>query len=204
MIMRAILRFLMRIAFRMQVEGKESVPSQGGVILAANHLSGLDPIVVGCALDRRVRFMAKHELFDNPILGFLIRSLGAFPVRRGKDDKDAFRTALEVLRSGEVLGIFPEGTRSAEGRLQKAYSGAAVLAEKTGAYLVPVGIIGTDKIMRKGAFLPKAGRVIVRFGEPIIPAEVCSSATTDRPSFNPREAITNRMMEEIARLVVLN
>ena len=90
-------------------------------------------------MDRRVRFMAKHELFDNPILGFLIRSLGAFPVRRGKDDKDAFRTALEVLRSGEVLGIFPEGTRSAEGRLQKAYSGAAVLAEKTGAYLGTCG-----------------------------------------------------------------
>jgi 1-acyl-sn-glycerol-3-phosphate acyltransferase len=128
MIIRAILRFVMRIAFRMQVEGKDNVPSQGGVILAANHLSMLDPIVVGCAIDRPVRFMAKRELFDNPLLRMLARSLGAFPVRRGKDDKDAFRRALEVLRNDEVLGIFPEGTRSLDGRLQRAYSGAAVLA----------------------------------------------------------------------------
>jgi 1-acyl-sn-glycerol-3-phosphate acyltransferase len=82
MIIRAILRFVMRIAFRMQVEGKDNVPSQGGVILAANHLSMLDPIVVGCAIDRPVRFMAKRELFDNPLLRMLARSLGAFPVIR--------------------------------------------------------------------------------------------------------------------------
>ncbi|NLB73658.1 MAG: 1-acyl-sn-glycerol-3-phosphate acyltransferase [Firmicutes bacterium] len=201
-IIRAILRFVMRIAFRMQVEGKDNVPSEGGVLLAANHLSMLDPIVVGCAMDRPVRFMAKRELFDNPLLRMIARSLGAFPVRRGEDDKDAFHRALEVLRDGEVLGIFPEGTRSLDGRLQKAYSGAAVLAEKTGAYLVPVGIVGTGKIMRKGVVFPKAGHIGVRFGKPIIPAEVCSILPLNQSSVRPREAITNLMMEEIERLVM--
>ena len=201
-IIRAILRFVMRIAFRMQVEGKDNVPSQGGVILAANHLSMLDPIVVGCAIDRPVRFMGKRELFDNPFVGMIARGLGAFPVRRGKDDKDAFRRALELLRNDEVLGIFPEGTRSLDGRLQRAYSGAAVLAEKTSAYLVPVGIIGTGNVMRKGAVFPKVGRISVKFGKPIVPAEVCSMIPMNQPSFKPREAITNLMMEEIERLVM--
>jgi 1-acyl-sn-glycerol-3-phosphate acyltransferase len=200
--MRAILRFVMRIAFRMQVEGKDNVPSQGGVLLAANHSSMLDPIVVGCAIDRPIRFMAKRELFNNPFLGMILRNLGAFPVRRGKDDKDAFRKALEVLKNGDVLGMFPEGTRSLDGRLQKAYSGAAVLAEKTGACLVPVGIIGTGKAMQKGAVLPRLRRVSVRFGKPIIPAEVCSMAPLDQPSFKSKEAITNLMMDEIERLVM--
>lgn len=200
-IIRAILRFVMRIAFSMQVEGKANIPEEGGVILAANHSSMLDPVVVGCAIDRPIRFMAKRELFDNPFLGMIARGLGAFPVQRGKDDKDAFRQALEVLRSGQVLGMFPEGTRSVDGRLQKAYSGAAVLAEKTDAYLVPVGIVGTNRVMRKGAVLPRGGRIYVRFGKPIIPAEVCSMISLDECSVRPKDAITNLMMEEIKRLV---
>jgi 1-acyl-sn-glycerol-3-phosphate acyltransferase len=202
LIVRAILRFLMRIAFRMRVEGKDNVPSEGGVLLAANHSSLLDPIVIGCAVDRPVRFMAKQELFDNAFIGTIARSMGAFPVRRGKDDREAFHRALEVLREGEVLGMFPEGTRSLDGRLQKAYFGAAVLAEKTGAYLVPVGIIGTDRVMRKGHILPKTGRISVKFGKPIIPAEVCSEIPTNQSSVKPKEAITNLMMEEIRRLVM--
>lgn len=200
-IIRAILKFVMRIAFSMQVEGKDNVPKEGGVLLAANHLSMLDPIVVGCAIDRPVRFMAKRELFENPFLGVILRGLGAFPVQRGKDDKDAFRQALKVLRDGEVLGMFPEGTRSLDGRVQKAYSGAAVLAEKTGACIVPVGIVGTGRVMRKGAVLPRRGRVSVRFGKPIIPAEVCAMISPNQCSVRPREAITNLMMEEVQRLV---
>jgi len=200
-IARAILRFVMRIAFSMQVEGKDNVPKEGGVLLAANHVSMLDPIVVGCAIDRPVRFMAKRELFENPFLGVILRGLGAFPVQRGKDDKNAFHQALEVLRDGQVLGMFPEGTRSFDGRLKKAYSGAAVLAEKTGAYLVPVGIVGTGRVMRKGAVLPRRGRVFVKFGKPIDPAEVCSMASQNRYSVRSKEAITNLMMEEIQRLV---
>ena len=200
-VIRAILRFIMRIAFSMQVEGKDNVPKEGGVILAANHSSLLDPVVVGCATDRRIRFMAKRELFNNPLLGALASGLGAFPVQRGKDDRNAFHIALRVLRDGEVLGMFPEGTRSPDGRLQKAYSGAAILAEKTDAYLVPVGIIGTGKVMRKGTIIPRRERICVRFGKPINPAEVCSMVSQEKCSQKPTEAITNLMMEQIRILV---
>lgn len=197
---RAILRFLMRIAFSMKVEGRDNIPREGGVLVAANHVSMLDPIVVGCAMERRIRFMAKRELFDNTLLRPIVRGLGAFPVQRGKDDKNAFHTALKVLRNGEVLGMFPEGTRSLDGKLQKAYSGAAILAHKTGALLVPVGIVGTGEAMGKGAIIPRRRRILVRFGRPLDPASVPAEVSEDMHPVKPTEVITRLMMEEIQRL----
>ncbi|MGE5586570.1 MAG: lysophospholipid acyltransferase family protein [Bacillota bacterium] len=199
MIVRAILRLMLRIVLRMQVEGETGVPAEGPVILVANHLSMLDPIVLGCAVRRPVRFMAKHELFSNRLFGRVLASLGAFPVRRGQADRDAFHTALEILSSGEVLGIFPEGTRSPSGRLQAPYSGAAVLAEKTGAPIVPVGIVGTDRILRKGAVLPRPGRVLVRVGSPIYASRVCQG-----PGQEPERGaadVKSLMMRHIAELI---
>lgn len=198
-IARAILRVVLKIAFKTQIEGEGNIPSEGPVILVANHLSMLDPIVLGCAVSRPVRFMAKHELFSNRLFARVLEGLGAFPVRRGQADREAFHKALEVLSRGQVLGVFPEGTRSLTGQLQAPYSGAVVLAEKTGAPIVPVGIVGTDRILRKGAVVPKPGRISVRIGRPIYP----SSPSQGQAREGERGAVDLKsvMMQHIAELI---
>lgn len=198
-IARAILRVILKIGFKARVEGESNVPSEGPVILVANHLSMLDPIVLGCAIPRPVRFMAKHELFSNRLFAWVLTSLGAFPVRRGQADREAFHKALEVLLKGQVLGIFPEGTRSLTGRLQAPYSGAVILAEKTGAPIVPVGIVGTDKILRKGAVLPRPGRISVRVGRPIYAS--CLSQEPAQEAGRTAVDLKSVMMQHIAELI---
>ncbi|MGE5588333.1 MAG: lysophospholipid acyltransferase family protein [Clostridia bacterium] len=199
MIARAILRVILKIAFKTRVEGEDNIPSEGPVILVANHLSMLDPIVLGCAVARPVRFMAKHELFSNRLFAWILSGVGAFPVRRGQADREAFHKAIEILLKGQVLGVFPEGTRSLTGRLQAPYSGAVVLAEKTGAPIVPVGIVGTDKILRKGAVLPRPGRISVRVGRPIY-ASSCHQGQAQEAG---RESVDLKslMMQHIAELI---
>ncbi|MCR4402245.1 MAG: 1-acyl-sn-glycerol-3-phosphate acyltransferase [Firmicutes bacterium] len=199
MIVRAILRVVLKIAFQTRVDGDDNVPSEGPVILVANHLSMLDPIVLGCAIARPVRFMAKHELFSNRFFAWILSSLGAFPVRRGQADKEAFHRAVEILLKGQVLGVFPEGTRSLTGRLQAPYSGAVVLAEKVGAPIVPVGIVGTDKILRKGAVLPRPGRISVRVGKPIFPPSCCQGQ--GREAGRESVDLKSLMMQHIAELI---
>lgn len=165
------IRWLLRIVciavFRMKVTGKGNIPRSGPVILASNHVSLLDPVVIGCAVDRKINFMAKHELFINPIFGTILRWLGAFPVRRGEADRKAFERCFDVLKQGGVLGLFPEGTRSLTGKLLPAMSGTAIIATKTGAPVVPVAVVGTREIWRKNAILPRPGRVEVRIGAPL-------------------------------------
>jgi 1-acyl-sn-glycerol-3-phosphate acyltransferase len=144
-----------RLSFRLQIEGLEHLPKNGGVILCGNHFTGHDPLVMGVACPRPVCFMAKQELFQIPIIGFLIRGLGAFPIKRGQPDRAALKKAFELLESGSVFGIFPEGTRNRTGVLAKAEPGAAYLALKSGAVVVPVGISASYKL-----FSP----VYVKFG----------------------------------------
>lgn len=134
--------------FGWRVEGRDNLPAEGGAILCSNHISWWDPPLVGCVVKRRVHFMAKEELFKIPILGSILPALGAFPVRRGTPDRSAIRQALRVLKDGQVLGIFPEGTRSKTGRLQKAEPGTALLAIKSQAPLVPVAILGPYRLFR--------------------------------------------------------
>ncbi|MEW6230583.1 MAG: lysophospholipid acyltransferase family protein [Bacillota bacterium] len=198
---RAVLRVILRIAFKIKVEGHENVPRQGPVILVANHLSMLDPIVLGCAISRPIRFMAKHELFSNRLFAYVLTRLGAFPVRRGHADKEAFHTAFEVLSKGQVLGMFPEGTRSLNGGLQPPYSGAAILAEKTGAPVVPVGIVGTGRIMRKGAAIPRYGRITVRVGRPIYAAGSARVMRLEEGARQEFADVKDVMMRHIAELI---
>lgn len=198
---RAVLRVIIRIAFKVKVEGRENVPRQGPVILVANHLSMLDPIVLGCAISRPIRFMAKHELFSNRLFTYVLTHLGAFPVKRGHADKEAFHTALEVLSKGQVLGMFPEGTRSLNGELQPLYSGAAILAEKTGAPVVPVGIVGTGRIMRKGATIPRHGRITVRVGRPIYAAGSARGLSLDEGARQELADVKDVMTRRIAELI---
>jgi 1-acyl-sn-glycerol-3-phosphate acyltransferase len=154
-----------RFVFRFQATGKEHLPPSGGYVLAAGHVSNLDPWPLGLPLwpRRFLRFMAKSELFWFP-LGPAIAAAGAFKVRRGTADRDAIRTAVELAREGHVIAMFPEGTRRRKGLRKKfqaqAHSGAARIAIEAGVPLIPAGIKGTNGLRR-------LERWRVRFGEPI-------------------------------------
>ena len=126
--------------FRIEVRFEEDFPRDRGVILACNHVSDLDPIILGIACPVQIHYMAKQELFRVPVLGFIIKKLEAFPVARGKGDTGAVNRAAEIVRAGGVLGIFPEGGRSRDGKFHKVKSGTAVIASQTGADIVPAGI----------------------------------------------------------------
>ncbi|GIQ71045.1 1-acyl-sn-glycerol-3-phosphate acyltransferase [Xylanibacillus composti] len=142
--------------FRLSVHGRDHIPEQGPIILCSNHISNLDPPLVGLPLTRRVHFMAKEELFKVPVLGYLIRAVGAFPVKRGGVSKESIKTALTLLKQGKVLGIFPEGTRRSQDGAAKR--GAAVLALRAHAQVVPVAIVGRYKVFSKLA---------IYYGEPL-------------------------------------
>lgn len=136
-----ILQVLYKVIFRFQPVGLHHIPAEGPVILCSNHISNLDPPTIAVFVKRKVHFMAKAELFAIPLFNVLIRKLGAFPVRRGAVSKETIRSALQLLEQGRVLGIFPEGTRSAGNNVGK--KGAASLAFKSGAAVVPVTIVGS-------------------------------------------------------------
>lgn len=161
-VVKVILRVLFTVVLRMRVEGTENIPKEGPLVIASNHLSLLDPPVIGTAATRKVHFMAKQELFV-PILGDIYKILGAFPVRRGGADRAAIKHGIEILQSSQVLAIFPEGTRSKTGKLGKAEPGALMMASKAMATIVPCCVIGTD-FKRQGRIWPK---VTVRFGKPV-------------------------------------
>lgn len=161
-IVKTIFKLMFAVGLRLKVEGTENIPKEGPLVIACNHLSLLDPPVLGTAATRKVHFMAKEELFV-PVLGAIYKILGAFPVRRGGADRAAIKHGIEILESGQVLAIFPEGTRSKTGKLGKAQPGALMMASKAKATIVPACIIGTD-YKRHGRIWPK---VTVRFGKPI-------------------------------------
>lgn len=154
---RGIVRVVLKPFFRLEVEGLENVPQDRGHLLACNHLSDWDPVMLALAFPGQVRYMAKAELFRIPVLGFVIRKLGAFPVERGKGDIGAIQNAAEIVRSGGVLGIFPEGGRSKDGKFHKLKSGAVVVASQTGGDILPAAILyGGRRFLRR--------RVTVKFG----------------------------------------
>lgn len=158
--LKGILPTMFRIIYRAEVHGQENVPKEGGAIIAANHISLWDPPFVGAFCPRRVSFMAKKELFENSVFSSIITRLGAFPVNRGAADRNAIKTALTVLGEGKCLGLFPEGTRSKNGKLGEPEAGIGLIAYKANVPIVPVAITGTNG---KGLF-PK---FTIRFGKPI-------------------------------------
>ena len=147
-----IFRFLFLMFFkifnRFQVVGQENIPSEGQVILASNHVSNWDPMVLGCSSNRQVHFIAKESLFKAPLLGLFIKAWGALPVKRGRGDREAISKSLETLKKDLVLGIFIEGTRNKTNpaRMKEPQSGAAMLALKSGAPVVPMLLTNTHKI----------------------------------------------------------
>jgi 1-acyl-sn-glycerol-3-phosphate acyltransferase len=163
----AVLRALTTRYYRPSVTGADRVPRTGPAVLAANHDSLIDIPILVSATRRSVWFMAKEELFRGSVASRLFKALGGFPVRRGGPDLEAVRGALEVLRRGRLLGMYPESTRTAD--LLPFYPGAAWVALVTGAPLVPVAIRGTFESMPRGSTIPRRTNVIVRFGEPLRP-----------------------------------
>jgi 1-acyl-sn-glycerol-3-phosphate acyltransferase len=163
---RGILKGLLRGPFHMEITGRENVPSAGPAIVAANHRSLIDIPVVCMPTRRMVWFMAKEELFASKLVGPVLRALGGFPVRRGKPDRSALQRSFELLRSGEILGIFPEGTRTPGARFEELEEGFAYIALKSGVPVVPVAISGTEAVFPPGRKLPQFVKIRVRVGEP--------------------------------------
>ncbi len=160
-----VVKPLIRTWFRIRLEGQEHIPETGPVILASNHRSNMDPVVLASAVRRPVAFMAKAELFVWP-LGWILRWIGQFPVRRGGIDREALRTTEAVLARGSVLGLFPEGTRG-DGQFASVHPGLAYIVVRQQCPVVPVAIFGTERVRRRFGWLPFASPVRIVIGPPI-------------------------------------
>ena len=151
------------------IYGAENVPQEGPLVVVSNHASDFDPPIVSCAMNRPVAFMAKEELFRIPVLKQGIQLYGAYPVKRGAADRSAIRSALNCLSGGWAVGLFLQGTRTADARIPEPKLGAALIAAKAKVPLIPVSLWGTEAIFKKGSSLPRPGPVTVRIG-PLIDA----------------------------------
>lgn len=195
LVCRVIVRLFFRLVGSWQVEGRENVPSEGALILAPNHLSYLDPPLVGCALDRPVWFMAKAELFRVPPIGWFLRALHAFPVHRGTADRAALRQMQKLLQEGKAVTLFPEGTRSHTGELGEPEPGIGMVALRSGAAVVPMAIAGTDRMLGREAKFVRKAKVRVRIGKPLrFPPPVGKAGREEYA------AVARRVMEEIRAL----
>lgn len=169
------------------VVGEENVPPVGPVLMVSNHISYVDPMAIGDASPRRVVFMAKAELFQHRVLGFLLRGVDSFPVKRGEADRSAFKNTLAMLNEGRVVCIFPEGTRQKDGELGAAEAGAGVFATRTGCPVVPVYVHGSNRVLDYKGRLHRA-QVTVTFGTPFT-----------LPKTMEREEAGRRLMAAIER-----
>lgn len=169
-VIKIIVTPVLRVCCRIRVEGKEHVPHSGPVILASNHRSFLDSLFIPLLISRRVTFVAKAEYFDDKRVAWFFRGVGQIPIRRegGSASERALESATAVLEAGGVFGIYPEGTRTRDGRLHRGHTGVARLALRTGAPIIPVGIIGSDEVQPIDSKLPRLFKTVrIRFGEPI-------------------------------------
>jgi 1-acyl-sn-glycerol-3-phosphate acyltransferase len=187
---------LLHICFRSKIYGAENVPKRGAVIIVSNHASDFDPPIVANCVGRPVAFMAKEELFKIPVLKTVIKSYGAYPVKRGTGDRAAIRAAVASLENGWATGVFLQGTRTIDGKITDPKLGAALIAAKTNVPLLPVSIWGTEEIFPKGSKFPRFYPVTIRIGELIPPPDPKS----DRSEL---EAITNQCAKVINDLHIL-
>jgi 1-acyl-sn-glycerol-3-phosphate acyltransferase len=175
---------LLHSFYKVEIIDAGKMPKTGGVLLCTNHIHNFDPPLVGVASPREVHFMAKAEIFSVPVLKTLLPKLNAFPVKRGMSDKTALKTGLQVLRSGRVLGLFPEGTRSKTGETGEGLAGAGFFALKSDAAIVPCAIVGDYKFRRN---------IKIIFGDPIDFAQLREQKATAQEA-------TSLIMEHIKRL----
>ncbi len=165
-----VIATLIRLFFlRLRVEGQENVPRTGGCVFAINHTMGPDYVIVGYASPRQVYYMAKSEIFAlHPWLAALVTAAGAFPVQRGKGDYHAIEQAAAFVRTGKIVGMFPEGTRSRTGQLQRGKTGVARIAMMAQAPIVPVVVMNSEPVLRDVLKFQRRPLVTVRFGEPVM------------------------------------
>lgn len=170
---RQLFKFIFKTYFRMTTNGIENIPPTGPVILAMNHSSDLDPLVIGASDIRYPKVMAKAELMGIPVLGAWIRLIGGFPVKRGLADRNAINIAVDVLKLGMPFGLFPEGTRSPDGKLREANPGMAMIAcAVENVPIVPILIEGTFEALPKGAWFPRPAKVTLNIGRPFLVAGI--------------------------------
>src|SRR5215471_3012150 len=189
---------LFRVLFSVEHHGVENVPEEGAVIIAGNHPSYLDPVLVGLPVKRKIRFMAWDALFKIPLLGRIIKAAGAFPVdlRKGRGEA-AYRQALRVLEGGEGLGVFPEGQRSDQATMGDLRGGVARLAVETGAPIVPVTIGGATRAWPKWKLLPRSAKIIVRYHQPIRLSQEEQASNRDNREFH--QQVMRRVADSINR-----
>ena len=205
----AVLRGIARSILRLRFDGDQDLPRSGPLIVAANHASSADPVLIGAFLNgklgRPVNWLGKRELVEFPLTGWAFRIAGIHPVDREAADLDAFRTAMRILEAGQVLAVFPEGTRSRDGALQQVREGVGMLALRSGAPVLPVAVIDSDLAWPKGQLLPRYGRrVTVRYGTPFSVEEALgqsSDATQKGDRRGKTAAATRQIMTRIAALL---
>lgn len=183
-ILRGFAIAVFKVFFAVRIEGKENIPYRGGAILASNHLSYLDPIVLGIFVPRRVNFMAKEELFENFFFRWIIVKLGAFPIRRERMDRTTYKKILKLLQKREIVVLFPEGTRSVDETIGPLHAGIARIALKADVPLIPIIIRGTEKVLPRGKKLIRLARIRARAGKPL------------KKNIAPNRQITRKDIEE--------
>lgn len=189
-------RVIGKICFRYRVEGR--IPQKGGVLVASNHASYLDIPLLGCGMNRRAWYLGRSDLFPVPVLNRILRSLGWIPVRVSRLDREAFGKAINLIKSGEVVVIFPEGGRSRDGYLRRPKAGIGVIVSQTGCPVVPVYLKGTFDVLPMGARWPRWRQVTVRFGSPITFGTEGGVEKVESKSFY--EQVSRTVIERIAAL----
>src|SRR4030067_1835637 len=184
-----IISIFARLLFRLKVSGVENIPLSGGVIIAANHFSYLDIPLLSYGLNRTANFVGKKQLFTIPIVGTLLRLLGGIPIDREKIDRSALREIMKKLNSGNVVVIYPEGTRSHDGRLQPGKPGGGFIFRMSGKKVVPTAILGTDKAMPSGSWFIRPHPVTIRFGEPL--------DFSENPQKSEKQGLDSQISQEI-------
>lgn len=201
-----IARVLFRGFYRWQIEGVENVPLTGSVILAANHVSYIDPPLIGAALLRPIYFLARSTLFSNPLMGWLIRTLHALPVDRDGGAGSGLKAVLDLLKQGDGIILFPEGTRSVDGAIQKARAGIGLTVIKSKAPVVPVRLVGVHETWPRHQKLPRPGPIVILFGKPLdFSALSVEAETCDRIRLKAiYQQVSDEIMNAIATLAPSN
>ena len=180
-----------KFVFRGQLIGRENIPQKNSYIMVSNHGSLLDPPLLGHALRRNISFMAKAELFKIPLLGFIIKACGAYPVKRGIVDKNTIKTACKKLSNENCIGIFIDGTRQKNGRVNKPKQGAALLAFKNQKLLLPVAIVNSHRLIRFKFFIPLFSKIVIKVGEPVQPPQSSSKDDLNSVTIYLQDKINN-------------
>ena len=198
LVSRVIIFPIYKLLFRGILIGRENIPKKGSFILVSNHGSLLDPPLLGHAVGRNISFMAKSELFRIPLLGFIIKACGAYPVKRGIADKNTIKIACEKLSNNNSIGIFIDGTRQKDGRVNKPKKGAALLTFKNQKMLLPVAIINSHRLVRFKFFTPFFTKIVIKVGKPINPPEGSSKNDLAQVTHCLQESINNMLESMIS------